>query len=67
MIRAFEIRTNKQSLVHRLASKLDNELVRLQQNGWKIISVTVTPVKEYDYPNYFDSTLFTIIAKNEKI
>ena len=43
------------------------ELLNLQKNGWNIISVTATPVKEYNYPDYFDSTLFTIVAaKNER-
>lgn len=66
IVRAFEVRARNRNLVCDLASNLDKELRNLQKNGWNIISVTATPVKEYDYPNHFDSTLFTIVAsKNE--
>lgn len=66
VVRAFEVRARKRTLVSNLANDLDKELKSLQENGWEIMSVTATPVKEYDYPNNFDSTLFTIIAfKNE--
>lgn len=66
VVRVFEVRARKRTLVCNLANDLDKELKFLQENGWEIMSVTATPVKEYDYPNNFDSTLFTIIAsKNE--
>ena len=35
------------------------------KNGWNIKSVIATPCKEWDYPNYFASTLFTIVAEYE--
>lgn len=50
-----------------LARDLDNELCRLQRKGWTIINVVSTPCVEWDYPKYFDSTLFTIIAEHEEI
>lgn len=66
IVRAFEVRAHNRYLVCDLANDLDRELLNLQEDGWNIISVTATPVKEYNYPDYFDSTLFTIIAsKNE--
>ncbi len=64
MIRAFEVRTSKEALVYHLARDLDAKLEDLQTHDWRVISVVATPVKEYDYPHYFDSTLFTIIAEN---
>lgn len=67
IVRAFEVRAHNKNLVCDLASDLDEELWNLQEDGWNIISVTATPVKEYYYPDYFDSTLFTIVAaKNER-
>lgn len=67
IVRAFEVRAHNRNLVCDLASNLDKELQNLQKDGWNIISVTATPVTEYDYPNHFDSTLFTIVAtKNER-
>lgn len=65
MIRSFEVRATKEELVCNLSRDLDRELIRLQGIGCKIISVISTPVKEYDYPKYFNSTLFTIIAERE--
>lgn len=66
IVRAFEVRAHNRYLVCDLASNLDKELRDLQEDGWNIISVTATPVKEYYYPDHFDSTLFTIVAsKNE--
>jgi hypothetical protein len=66
IVRAFGVRAHNKNLTCALANDLDRELLNLQKNGWNIISVTATPVKEYHYPDYFDSTLFTIVAsKNE--
>lgn len=66
IVRAFGVRARNKNLTCALANDLDRELRNLQKDGWNIISVTATPVKEYDYPNHFDSTLFTIVAsKNE--
>lgn len=65
MVRSFEVRATKEELVCDLSRNLDRELVQLQGIGWKIISVISTPVKEYNYPKYFNSTLFTIIAERE--
>lgn len=66
IVRAFEVREHNRYLVCDLASKLDKELRNLREDGWNIISVTATPVKEYNYPDHFGSTLFTIVAsKNE--
>lgn len=62
IVRAFEVRARNKNLVGDLANDLDKKLQFLQENGWDVISVTATPVREYDYPSYFDSTLFTIIA-----
>ena len=67
IVRAFGVRAYNKNLTCALANDLDRELLNLQKNGWNIISVTATPVKEYNYPDYFDSTLFTIVAaKNER-
>ena len=66
IVRAFEVRAHNRYLVCDLASKLDKELRNLREDGWIIISVTATPVKEYHYPDYFDSTLFTIVASKNK-
>lgn len=63
MYRAFEVRARKKGEVCYLANKLDRELSLLQKEGWKIVSVTSTPVDEYEYPGHFVSTLFTIVAK----
>ena len=60
VVRAFEVRATKEQQVADLGRKLDCELIRLQKNGWNIKSVTATPCKELDYPDYFASTLFTI-------
>lgn len=66
MIRSFEVRTYKQGLVCNLARDLNEKLVELQQNGWKIISVVDTPCKEWEAcKGYFDSVLFTIIAEHK--
>lgn len=65
MVRSFEVRASKKDLVRNLSSDLDRKLIMLQQKGWKIVSVISTPVKEWDYPDYFDSILFTIIADHE--
>lgn len=63
MVRSFEVRAKKPSLVCNLAQELDRELMSLQDNNWKIISVTSCPIKEYDYPSSFDSMLFVIVAE----
>ena len=66
IVRAFGVRAHNKNLTCALANDLDRELLNLQGDGWNIISVTATPVKEYYYPDHFDSTLFTIVAsKNE--
>lgn len=63
-IRSFGIRTNNPALVHNLAEDLDRKLIELQEDGWKILSVSNTPCKEWDSKQgYFDSILFTIIAE----
>lgn len=63
MVRSFSVRATSEGLVSSLSNKLDEELIGLQNEGYKIISVISTPCKEWDYPKYFDSTLFTIIAE----
>ena len=66
MVRSFEVRTYKQGLVHNLARDLDEKLVALQEDGWRIISVVNTPCKEWEScKGYFDSVLFTIIAEHK--
>lgn len=66
IVRSFEVRATKKALVCNLAQDLDRKLRDLQHMGWHIISVTATPVLEYEYPKSFDSTLFTIIAEIEE-
>ena len=66
IIRSFEIRVRHKSLVCNLSRYLDDKLCELQNDGWEIINIVSTNVKEWDYPEYFDSTLFTIIAKHKK-
>jgi hypothetical protein len=66
MTRSFEVRTYKQGLVCNLARELDEKLTTLQQEGWEIVSVVNTPCKEWEAnKGYFDSVLFTIIAKHK--
>lgn len=65
MVRSFTVRATREELVANLGSDLDRRLVELQNYGWKIIKVESIPVKEYDYPKYFDSTAFVIIAKRK--
>lgn len=45
IVRAFEVRAHNRYLVCDLASNLDKELRNLQEDGWNIISVTATPVR----------------------
>lgn len=64
MVRSFEVRAKKKSLVCNLSRDLDELLIDLQSKGWNIINVISTPCNEYDFKDgYFDSTLFTIIAE----
>ena len=65
IVRSFEVRASKKSLVCNLARYLDEKLCALQRCGWDIVSVTSTPIEEYDYPKSFDSILFTIVATRE--
>lgn len=65
MVRAFEVRATKEELVCSLARDLNEKLMRLQDDGWTIISVTPTKCREYHYPKPFESTLFTIIASKD--
>lgn len=65
MVRAFSVRATSEGLVSSLGNKLDEELIKLQHEGWKVISVESAPCKEYDYPKHFDSILFTIIAEHD--
>ena len=65
IVRSFGVRARNKHLVGDLADDLDKELQSLQRSGWKIISVTATPVKEYGNQSYFESTLFTIVASIE--
>ena len=65
MIKAFSVRASKEGLVKDLASDLNAKLNQLQCDGWKILSVASTQCKEWDYPKYFDSTLFTIVAEHD--
>lgn len=62
--RSFSVRADCEELIGSLGNKLDEELIDLQNKGWKIISVESVPCKEYRYPKYFDSTLFVIIAQH---
>lgn len=63
--RAFEVRAKKKALIYDLARDLDRKLCDLQKVGWNIISVNATSCQEYEYPGYYDSTLYTIIASAE--
>lgn len=66
MIRSFTVSTYKPGLVHELGRMLDRELVDLQERGWKIISVTPVPCKEWDSgKGYFDTMMFVIVAERE--
>lgn len=62
-VRAFEVRAKKEQQVADLARELDKTLIKLQKSGWNVKSVTAIPCKEWDYPDYFASTLFTIVAE----
>ena len=64
IVKAFEVRAKKKSLVCNLSQDLNSLLEDLQREGWRIINVVSTPCTEYDFKDgYFDSTLFTIIAE----
>lgn len=63
MVRSFTVRESKKDLVANLGNKLDKTLLDLQNVGWEIKDVVSMPVKEWDYPEYFDSTAFVIIAE----
>lgn len=65
MYRAFEVRARRKGDVCYLSNMLDRELALLQKEGWEIVSVTSTPVDEYEYPGHFVSTLFTIVARKD--
>ena len=65
MVRSFEVRAKHPNQVRNLAKSLDVELCYLQDEGWKILSVTSTPTKEWERVNgSYDSTLFTIVAEH---
>lgn len=65
MIRSFEVRAINKAQVCNLSRRLNDKLHMLQENGWEIISVFNTPCEEYEAcVGYFNSTLFTIIAKH---
>lgn len=66
MIRSFTVRARSESAVTNLGEDLDKLLVELQNNRWKIISIHSMQVKEWEYPKYFDSTAFVIIAENNE-
>lgn len=68
MIRSFEVRAINKLQVCNLSRRLDDKLHMLQENGWEVISIFHTPCEEYESgEGYFNSTLFTIIAKfNER-
>lgn len=64
IVKAFEVRSKKKSLVCNLSQDLNSLLNDLQHEGWIITNVVSTPCVEYDFKDgYFDSTLFTIIAE----
>ena len=64
IVKSFEVRATKKSLVCDLSQDLNSLLNDLQCEGWRIINVVSTPCIEYDFKDgYFDSTLFTVIAE----
>ena len=65
-VHSFEVRATNKNSVPYLARTLECKLTELQNNGYNIISVIPTECKEYEYPDYFSSTLFTIIASIEE-
>ena len=66
MVRSFGVTINEKNCTRYLADKLDEKLLKLQNNYWEIISVFATPVIGHDVcKGYFDTTLFTIVAKKD--
>lgn len=63
MVRAFEVRARKKGLVCNLSQDLDAKLFTLQKAGWKILNVFCTECEEWDYPEKFKSSVFTIVAE----
>lgn len=64
MIRSFTVSTDKPGLVRDLGRDLNEKLIELQKCGWKIISVTPVPCKEWEFgKGYFDTTMFVIVAE----
>lgn len=66
MVRSFGVRAYNQCSLRVIASVLNEKLIELQQDGWKIISVFNIHYKEYEpREGYFDSVQFAIIAEHE--
>lgn len=66
MVRSFVVRAYDHNFLRVVASVLDEKLIELQQDGWKIISVFNIPFEEYEpREGYFDSVQFIIIAEHE--
>lgn len=67
MIRAFEIKATSKALIKDIPQDLDKKLCELQVSGWNILSITPINTWEWDYPKYFDSVRFVIIAEYSKV
>lgn len=64
MGRVFEVRTTHKHLVGDLGKALCQRIMDIQQNGWKIHSITPVDTVEYDeeLEEWFESTVYVIIA-----
>lgn len=66
MVRSFGVKAYDKCSLRVITSVLNEKLIELQQDGWKIISVFNIPYNEYEpRDGYFDSVQFAIIAEHE--
>lgn len=65
MVRSFYVKAENERLVEKIGYYLDEELCKLQWNGWEILNVFEEKCKGYDYPKVFDSVVFVIVAQRE--
>lgn len=65
MVEVFKVRTTHKHLASDLDKALCQRIMDLQQNGWKIHSITPVDTVEYDedLKEWFDSKCYVIIAE----
>lgn len=66
MIRSIGVRPIIKGEIDTISETLDNTLIRLQNNGYDIISITPLQYKLWCYPKYYDALQFIIIYDTMK-